>query len=546
MEYDIIFVSGEVYVDHPLCGTAILKRVLEEQGFSVAVIEMPTKEEHVTRYGKPRLFFGVSSGSIDSMVRNYTPLKRLRKDDMNLEYGEDVPDRATTVFCNWIKKNYKDSILVIGGTEATLRRFTHYDYWQNRLRRSIMFDTRADIMVYGSSEKQIVEVAERLKKSKKTDNFKLDNKIINQKVLEGIKGTCIISRELPEDFVELPSHELVAESNDQSLQKSKENFCKMQLMLTNNKNLAQKLEKRYILQYKMPIYTTKDLDYYYSLPYAREIIKHMRGFQFSVVTHRGCIGSCNFCSLKLTQGDKIISRSEKAILEEMKHILKHPKFKGKIDDLTGPSVNMYGMDCDGCDDKVGFVSVSGKSNTDEKYRRNCLDCKRLDRSNKKLISLLRKARDVSGIFKINIKSGIRYDLASRELIEELTRYHIFETLRIAPEHVNKDVLNLMNKNRGNLKKFIDDFKIITNDASLSMLSYYFITAHPGSSMKEANELSRKIETLRNAEHVQVFTPTPMTMSTCMYYTAMDPKTKKKIHVPYTYLEKKQQKRVIMD
>lgn len=499
MQYDIIFVTGEVFFDHPLCGIAILKRLLEKHGYSVAVIEQPTKEHHITKFGKPKLFFGITSGSIDSMVRNYTPLKKLRQDDKNLNYSESVPDRAVTVYSNWIKKNFRDSIIVLGGTEASLRRFTHYDYWQNRLRKPILLDTRADILVYGSAEKQLLEIAEKIKQ---------------KKPLKNILGTCIITKE-KSDAIELPSFEQVSNS--------KESFCDMQNFLTNKQDLIQKIDSRFILQYKSPIYTTKDLDEYYSLPFTRTVPKELRGFEFSIVTHRGCIGNCSFCSLNLLQGDRIISRSESSILKEIEHITTLPHFKGQIDDLTAPSTNMYGMDClnkDTCKD-------------------SCMSCAKLDKSNKRLIQLLRKARSIEGIKKVNIKSGIRFDLASPELVKEIAEHHIFDTLRIAPEHINKNILKLMNKDKGDLNSFIKEF-----EKTGKKLSFYFMTAHPGSSMKEAEELAKKLRTLENAEYVQIFTPTPMTVSTCIYYTGLDPKTKKPIYVPYTYKEKKEQKRIL--
>ncbi len=501
MDYDIIFVTGEVFFDHPLCGVAILKRILEKNGYKVGIIDMPRRSDDVKKLGKPKLFFGVSSGSIDSMVRNYTPLKKLRKSDKNLNYNESVPDRAVTVYSNWIKYNFKDSIIVIGGTEATLRRFVHYDYWDNKLRKPILFDSRADILVYGSAEKQILEIAERIK---------------NKKDLKNIFGTCIISKELSKDFIELPSYDDVVNS--------KEKFCDMQNLFSNDKNLAQKIDNRYVLQYKNPVYTSKDLDDYYELPFTREVPKELRGFQFSVVTHRGCIGECNFCSLSLTQGNRIISRSEKSILKEIKNLTKFKYFKGNVDDLGGPSANMYGMDCTKC-----------RTNS-------CINCNNLDRTNKRLINLLRKAREIKGIKKICIKSGIRYDLASPEYLMEVVLNHVYDNLKIAPEHVNKDVLRLMNKDKGNLKKFISDFNSLKSGKKLS---FYFMTAHPGSGVKEAEELAEAIKNLKNAEAVQVFTPTPMTVSTCMYYTGMDPKTKKKVKIPYTYLEKKVQKRFVL-
>ena len=493
-QYDVIFVLGEKYFDHPLCGVAILKRLLEKNNYSVAVIETPKSAEDITQFGKPRLFFGISSGAVDSMVRNYTSLNRPREKDELLGYEKNVVDRAVITYCNWISQKFKESPKVIGGTEATLRRFTHYDYWQNSLRKSIIFDSRADILVYGQGEKQILEIANRLKKGK---------------TLERIDGTCLRLKILPEteeNFIKLPTHEEVSES--------KEKFCGMQNLFSNEKNLVQKTGDFYIVQYKSPKYTTEDLDEYYELPFSRDIknVPHMGGFQFSVITHRGCVGNCNFCSIRLSMGDKIISRSEESILREIKYITTLRGFKGIIDDFGGPSANMYGLDFDR--DTV--------------------------KSHARLVNLLIEARKITGIKKIFIRSGVRYDIATPEYIKEIAEHHISGKLKIAPEHVNEEVLKLMNKNKGNLDKFIKEF----DKLGCGELSFYFMTGHPGSSMKEAMELAEKIRYLKNSESVQIFTPTPMTVSTCMYYTSMDPATKKKIYVPYTFAEKKEQKRIL--
>ena len=506
MQYDIIFVSGELFFDHPLSGIALLKRLLEKHGYTVGVIEMPQKEADVTKLGKPKLFFGVSSGAIDSMVRNYTPLKKLRKDDKHLDYNESVPDRAVIVYSNWLKHQFKDSMIVLGGTEASVRRFVHYDYWDNKLRKPILFDSKTPILAYGSAEKQILEIAARLK---------------HNESIEGIPGTCIIAKEKPEGMGELPSYDEVV--------KSKEKFCEMQNKLDSRKDLCQKIDNRYAVQFRAPFYTSQDLDGYYELPFTRKVTsKHLRGFEFSVVTHRGCIGECNFCSLNVMMGNKVISRSEKSILREIEAITKLPYFKGNIDDLGGPSANMYGMDCE----------------LRDSCSKSCLTCPKLDRSNKRLIALLRKARQLPGIKHIYIRSGVYYGLASPEYMKEICEHHLFDFLRIAPEHVNKNVLRLMNKDYGDLPKFIEDFK---NLKTSKKLSFYFMTAHPGSGMKEANELHEAMKELHieSPESVQVFTPTPMTVSTCMYYTGMDPKTNRSIHVPYTYSEKKRQKRALI-
>jgi uncharacterized radical SAM protein YgiQ len=499
MQYDIIFITGEKYFDHPLCGVAILKKLLEKNNYKVGVIEQPSKEQEIKKLGTPKLFFGITSGSIDSMVRNYTPLKKKRDKDYKLNYQENIHDRAVSVYSNWIKHLFKSSIIVLGGVEATLRRFTHYDYWENRLRKPILFDTRADILAYGNAEKQILEIANNIKEKKE---------------IKGIPGTCIISHEVPDDFKIMPSYEEV--------NLSKEKFCDMQNIFSNHENIAQKIDNRYLLQYQSPRYYPKDLDEYYSMNFSRDIPKEWQGFKWSIVTHRGCIGNCNFCSLRLTQGDKIISRSEKSILSELKEIVKRKNFKGTIDDFGGASANMYGMDCHDC-------------NLD------CIKCEKLNKTNKRIIRLLEEARKIKGIKKIIIRSGIRFDLASDNYLKQIIKYHILDTLRIAPEHINKKILQLMNKDIGDIKEFIKKFNKISDGRKLS---FYFMTAHPGSTIKEAKELALFTKNLDNSECVQIFTPTPMTVSTCMYYTGMDPKTKRKIYVPYTYKEKKEQKRII--
>jgi uncharacterized radical SAM protein YgiQ len=553
MQYDVIFVLGEPFFDHPLSGPAILKRLLEKKGYSVGIIENPSKADDIKKLGKPNLFFAVSSGSIDSMLRNYTPLKKLRKDDKynDLDAREIdssyVPDRAIIVYCNWIRQYCKDVPIVIGGVEATLRRFTHYDYWDNAIRKPILLDSRADILCFGNAEKSILEVADKLKEhtqnktnnaienssgsSKHSKHLNDEKMVVIRNLLQGIRGTCIVAKNIPanisayedkkEEFTLLPSHEEVLES--------KEKFCDLQNGFTNISNLAQKCGDRYILQYRAANYSQFDLDEYYSLPFTREIpasMRHLRGFQFSVVSHRGCIGECSFCSLALTQGNKIISRSEESILKEIESITKHPMFKGNIDDLGGPSADMYGMDCAKCN-------------------KSCIGCPLLKTDKKRIINLLRRSREIAGVKKINIRSGIRYDLCSEEYLKEVITNHVANTLRIAPEHVSRDILKLMNKTNGNLERFISLFNKISKEANSSKeLSFYFMTAHPGSTLEHAKELAKFIRNFKNTENVQIFTPTPMTISTCMYYTGMDPKTKQKVYVPYTYSEKKEQKRVM--
>lgn len=505
--FDVILVSAEYYDDHPLSPVGVIAKVLEAKGYKVGIIEKPMFEKDYSKLGAPKLFFGVTSGSIDSMLNNYTPLKKPREEDRyNRVTG--MPDRALIVYCNGIKKQFKDVPIVLGGIEASLRRFAHFDYWDNYVRRSIMFDSRARLLVYGNGEKQVMEIAARLSKGRD---------------ISGIPGTCEISKELPKGFEVVPSFKEV--------KSDKIKFCKMQVAFSNYKDLAQEYDNNYLLQHRYPEYTAADLDWIYGLRYTRRLHPEslLKMARFSVVTHRGCIGECNFCSLSLHQGNRIISRSEESILHEIESLTKHPDFKGFIDDLGGPSANMYGMDCHTkCGDK-------------------CIGCESLNLSHGRLIELLRNARNIPGVNKIYVRSGIRYDLAieSKQYLRELSEYHISGTLKIAPEHYSKKVLKLMNKDSDRLDEFVGAFEKVNKKTNQS-LRYYFMICHPGDDETETEALCRKVEKLKNVEQFQLFTPTPMSMSTCMYWTGMDPYTLKPIKVVYDYTTKKKMKRMMLE
>ncbi|MCC7572561.1 MAG: YgiQ family radical SAM protein [Candidatus Methanofastidiosum sp.] len=505
-DFDIILITAEYYDDHPLSPSGVISRVLESKGYKIGIIEKPLTKEDYLKLGSPKLFFAVTSGSIDSMLHNYTPLKKKRSEDPHSNLSL-MPDRALIVYCNKIREYFKSAVIVIGGIEASMRRFAHYDYWNNDIRRSIIFDTRANILVYGNGEKQILEIAERSRKGIE---------------LKGIPGTCIISKILEEGFELLPSFEEVKEDPLK--------FCKMQKLLSNKKNLAQFYDNNYLLQYSYPEYTTEDLDWIYSLPYSRRLHPNslLKMAKFSVVTHRGCIGNCNFCSLKLHQGDKIVSRSEGSILKEIESITSHPDFKGYVDDLGGPSANMYGMDCA------------------DKCSQDCINCNKLDRSHMKLISLLKKARGIKGVKKIFVRSGIRYDLAieSKEYVKDLSEHHISGCLKIAPEHFSEKVLTLMNKDNSRFDEFVSFFESINKDKK-QYLKYYLMICHPGDDEKEIMKLKEKISYLSNIESFQVFTPTPMTNSTCIYWTGIDPNSMKRVNVIHDYKTKKKLKRIIL-
>jgi uncharacterized radical SAM protein YgiQ len=513
--FDIILVSGEPYVDHPLSAAGMIARVLEAAGYSVGVIERPgwTDEMDFRRLGRPRLFFGVTAGSIDSMLVNYTPLKRRRDKDEYAPHASGMPDRAVLVYANRIRAAFPGATLVLGGIEASLRRFAHYDYWDDGVRRSLLLDARADILVYGPGEIQAVEIARRLEAGAD---------------LAGVPGTCVVRKEKPAGFEEIPAFEDV--KSDPAA------FGRAQAAFSNLLPLAQAHAGRFVLQYPMPEYTADDLDRIYGLPFNRIIPPHFPEFhmaRFSVVTHRGCFGACSFCALSLHQGSRIVSRSEDSILAEIESLTRHPDFKGYIDDLGGPTANMYGMDCPSPCAEGG-----------------CLECGRIDRSHNRLIALLRRARAVPGVKKVFIRSGVRYDLAleSEEYIRELSEHHLSGLLKIAPEHVSPAVLRLMNKDGSKIEEFRRVFRAI-NRGRRQHLKYYFLLAHPGCGDEEARELAGEIKRLERdgekpVEGVQIFTPTPMTRSTCMYHTGIDPLSGEKVFVSRTFAEKKAQKRML--
>lgn len=509
--FDIIIITGEYYDDHPLSPVGIIARVLDAKGYSVGIIEKPETKDQFVSLGEPSLCFCVTAGSMDSMLHNYTPMKRKRKDDP-YNHVTKMPNRAILFYCNKIKQYFKSTPMVIGGIEASLRRFAHYDYWDNKVRRSILYDSRANILVYGNGEKQIIEIAERLNQGKD---------------LIGIKGTCIITREIDETVTVLPSMKEVKDDVKK--------FALMQKEFCIYKNIAQEYENNYLLQYQYPDYTTQDLDWIYSLPFTRKMHPQssLKMAKFSVVTHRGCIGNCNFCSLSLHQGEKIISRSEENILNEIRKLTKHPDFKGYIDDLGGPTANMYGVDCE---------IRSSCTN-------HCLSCKHLDKSHDRLLSLLKKARKIPGVKKIFVRSGIRYDFAcdNPEYIKEMVDHHISGTLKIAPEHFSSKVTDLMNKDNTSFDEFISYFNQF-NKQKKQDLRYYFMIGHPGDSIEEVRLLRDMInkKKLVNINHFQLFTPTPMTNSTCMYWTGLNPLTMEPVETICDYKTKKKLKRILLN
>lgn len=540
---DVILVSGDAYIDSPYIGIALIGKLLQSRGYKVAVIAQPDVEtdRDITRFGEPRLFWGVSGGSVDSMVANYTALGKKRKSDDYTPGGMNNkrPDRTVIAYCNLIRKHYKNTKpLVIGGIEASLRRVSHYDFWSNKIRRSILFDARADYLLYGMAEQSIVELAETLKKG--SDPI-------------GIRGLCYISKEKKEGYLQLPDHEKAA--------KDKQIFIEtFELFYKNNdpvtaKGLCQKQDTRYLIQNPPPLIMSEaQMDSVFALPFTRDAhpihqkeghIKALDTIRFSVTTHYGCYGECNFCAIAVHQGRTIQNRSEESILNEVKQITNLKGFTGIIPDVGGPTANMYGFECGKkmkhgvCEDKP-CVGVT--------------NCKSLKPTHERQINLLRKIRRIPKIKKVFVASGIRYDMIEDDkkfgdaYLDEIVQHHVSGQLKIAPEHTDDKVLALMNKpGKQSLLRFKQKFDAANKKyQKKQFLTYYFIAAHPGSSEKEMHELKRFVarELRIKPEQAQVYTPTPSTYSSVMYYTGIDPFSGKNIYVEKDVNKKRKQKEIL--
>jgi len=541
---DIIIVTGDTYFDSPYIGAAVIGRTLEASGYKVAIIAQPNiKNNDITRLGEPKLFWGVTGGSVDSMVANYTASKKKRKSDDFTPGGinNKRPDRATIIYTNLIKKFFKKTKpIVLGGIEASLRRITHYDFWGNKLRKSILIDAEADFLLYGMADKSIVDLA---------------NAIKNDTEITDIKGLSYISKN-PEkdDFIKLPSFD--------DCKNDKKSFIKMfNAFYENNdpitaKGLIQQQDRsRFVIQNPPAMILTPDeLDKTYEYKYTLDVhsfykklghVKALDTIQFSVTSHRGCYGECNFCSITVHQGKTIQSRSEESIIREVTKMTKHKDFKGNISDVGGPSANMYGFECD---KKIKFGSCSDKK---------CLSytkCSTLHPNHSRQTNLLKKLRKIKNIKKVFVASGIRYDLIledkqfGEEYLEELVNYHISGQLKIAPEHVDDEVLKIMGKPS---KKYLEEFfkkftKLNKKVNKKQFLTYYLIAAHPGSTNKNMFNLKDYFTKNLNIspEQVQIFTPTPSTYSTLMYYTGEDGITGKQIFSEKEMSKKEFQKNII--
>ncbi|MEQ8152779.1 MAG: YgiQ family radical SAM protein [Smithellaceae bacterium] len=541
---DIILITGDVYIDSPFSGVSVIGHLLLDAGFRVGIIAQPDpgSSDDISRLGEPELFWGITGGCMDSLVANYTATKKKRRSDDLTAGGKNNrrPDRACVVYANLIRRYFKDTRpLVLGGIEASLRRIAHYDYWSDSIRRSILFDARADFLVYGMAEKAILELATALQ---------------NHRDTQDIRGICYIAAQKPDDFLELPAFEEAAAD--------KNAFAAMfNLFYKNNdpltaRGMVQRHGPRFLIHNPpQPALTTSELDMIYALNFTRAVhpfyqaqgkVQAMDTIRFSITSHRGCFGECNFCSIGVHEGRAIISRSENSVISEAQKLAALPDFKGYILDVGGPSANMYGMNCRRKQTQGGCP------------HKRCLYphvCANLNVDHEKQINLLRRLRKIKGVRKVFVASGIRYDLLLADkkhclkYMQELVAHHISGQLKVAPEHTSEKILKIMGKpGIEALLEFKAIFEKLNRDAGCrQFLTYYFIAAHPGCTDGDMRDLkafaSRKLKI--HPRQVQIFTPTPSTYSSLMYWTGIDPATGGKIFVEKDAGKKQKQKDIIV-
>lgn len=542
---DFVYVSGDAYVDHPSFGMAIITRLLEAHGFKVGVIAQPDWREpqSIAVFGEPKLGFLVSSGNMDSMVNHYTVAKHRRKTDAYSPGGKMGlrPDHACVVYGNLIRRTFKHTPIILGGIEASLRRLSHYDYWDDKLRRSILLDSGADLVSYGMGERSIIAIAEALQAGLKVED------------LTFIPGTVYKCRSIGHCFepVVLPAFE--------QMQADRSVYAKSFGM--QYRNLDPFSAHTVVEEYPHGIFvvqnppseplSTEEMDAVYALPYERAYhpsyekaggIPAIKEVKFSIISNRGCLGECAFCALNFHQGRIIQSRSDESILAEAEAMTHDPAFKGYINDVGGPTANFLKPAC-GKQLKAGAC-----------IDRRCLSpepCKALEVSHKRFVKLLRKLRALPGVKKVFIRSGIRFDYClldkDHAFIRELVDYHVSGQLRLAPEHVSNAVLKVMGKPRNEVyEQFVREFDRETKKAGKEQYVVpYLMSSHPGSTMKEAVELAEFCRDLGyNPEQVSDFYPTPSTVSTCIYYTGIDPRTMERVYCPTDPHEKAMQRALI--
>ncbi|MCL2721562.1 MAG: YgiQ family radical SAM protein [Treponema sp.] len=561
-ECDFIFVSGDAYVDHPSFAAALLCRMLESNGFHVGIIPQPDWKNPAsfTVLGRPRLGFLVGAGNMDSMVAHYTAAKRKRSDDAYSPGGKSGlrPDRVTLVYVEGIRRAHKDVgnskiTVIIGGIEASLRRFAHYDYWSDTVRRSILLDSKADILVYGMGEKPLLQIAKQLAAGESINN------------ITDVKGTCVRVHGKDavkqwKDAVFLPGYEKVKNKNEVSLRTYAEHFMiqKQNADPLSAKPLIEENDSdRFVIQNPpaTPL-STKEMDELYDLPFTRKAhpvydsaggINALKEVSFSLVSSRGCFGGCSFCSITNHQGRAITGRSKESLLREIRSLTKHKDYKGYIHDVGGPTANFFRSACEK-QKNGGFCT-----------NRECLypaTCPKLKTDHSEYLKTLDALRKVPGVKKVFIRSGLRFDYIQadkkhgKEFLEKLCEHHVSGQLKVAPEHISTNVLAAMGKsgstNGSSYDEFRKDFTAVNKKLGLKQyLLPYFISAHPGSGIKEAKELAQYLKNTGFApEQTQEFYPTPGTMSTVMYYTGLDPRTMSPIYVAKGDKERRKQKELL--
>ncbi len=543
-QFDFVYISGDAYVDHPSFGMAIITRLLESKGFTVGVIPQPNYQnlDSYKIFGEPKLGFLVSSGNVDSMVAHYSVAKVRRDKDEYSEGGlnNKRPDRAVTVYSNALKKLYPNCPVIIGGLEASLRRFAHYDYWDDKVLPSILVDSKADFLIYGMGEHQIVEMATRLKNGEKISD------------LTDIRGTAFLTDPVntPYGSAECPSFEQISTSHELYAKATKQQYLWQDEVY--GKVITQRHGKKMLVQNPpTTTLTTEEFDEIYKLPFVGTYhpiyektggISAIKEVEFSITHNRGCYGACNFCSIALHQGRKITTRSENSILEEAEKLASKNNFKGYIHDVGGPTANFRAPAC-----KKQLEHGLCKE-------KKCLaptPCKNLEVKHQEYLDILQKISKIKGVKKVFIRSGIRYDYLLEDkddkFFTELVKNHVSGQLKVAPEHCSAVVLDKMGKPHIEAyKKFQEKFYTITKKVKKEQyLVPYLMSSHPGSTIKEAVDLALFLKGLKiRPEQVQDFYPTPGTISTCMYYTGLDPYTMEKVYVAKTREEKSAQRALL--
>lgn len=543
--YDFLIVTGDAYVDHPSFGPTVIARVLEAEGFRVAILAQPDwhSAEAFKAMGRPRLGVMIGSGNLDSMVAHYTAAKKRRSEDF-YSPGKKAglrPDRAVIVYANRAREAFPDLPIIIGGLEASLRRFAHYDYWEDKVRRSALVDAGADLLVYGMGEYASAEIARRLKKKQPVSS------------MTDIRGTAFMASDPSEckfESVTVPSFEAVSTNMEDYANATRVEYAEHDPV--RGRAIIQQHDRRYLIVNPpaLPL-STKELDRVAELPYTRQYhpmyealggVPAIEEVKFSVIHNRGCFGGCNFCALAFHQGRMVTSRSHESVIREVTALTKLPDFKGYINDVGGPSANFRHPSCK---KQLKYGMCADK---------RCLaptPCKNLDADHSDYLSLLRKLRAIPGIKKVFVRSGIRYDYMledkNQDFFSELVRYHISGQLKVAPEHCIDSVLDYMGKPHiGVYEKFMDQYRRLNDRYSKEQYVVpYLMSSHPGSTLQDAVALAEYLNRRgRQPEQVQDFYPTPGTISTCMYYTGIDPMTMKKVYVAKTPHEKAMQRALL--